>query len=76
MTKIEQKITEFETRPATFQGEEQQQREARLSHLSSINRFEGLTPSLIDKRLFSLLAAGKVSKQEYLDLCLSDAHNA
>jgi hypothetical protein len=72
MTLIEQKIREFETRPATFDSAEQTRRVSMFQHLSAINKFEGLTPSAIDERLFQLLAAGKVSKQEYLELCLTD----
>ena len=73
MTSIEQRIQEFESRPAAFDSAEQSGRASMLYHLSVINRFEGVNPSPIDKRLFDLLAAGKISKQEYLDLCLTDA---
>jgi len=73
MTLIEKKIREFEARPASFDSVEENSRVFMLQHFSAINRFEGLIPSAVDKRLFQLLAAGKISKQEYLDLCLMDA---
>lgn len=73
MTLIEQKIQEFEARPAAFQDAEQSRRSAMLSHFSAINRFEGIVPSDTDERLFQLLATGKISKQEYLNLCITDA---
>lgn len=67
------KIQEFETRPASFNSAEQSNRVSMFRHLSAINKFEGITPSAVDERLFQLLAAGKVTKQEYLELCLLDA---
>ena len=73
MTLIEKKIRVFEARPAAFDSAEQQRRAMLFQHFSAINRFEGLVPSSVDERMFQLLAAGKVSKQEYLDLCLMDA---
>jgi hypothetical protein len=73
MTLIEQKLQEFETRLATFNDAEQDSRVCMLQHFSAINRFEGITPSPIDERMFQLLAAGKISKQEYLEICLTDA---
>lgn len=76
MTRIEQKLRTFETRPATVDVAEQNRRIDMLQHFSAINKFEGLLPSAIDERLFQLLAAGKISKHEYLDLCLSDARSA
>jgi len=68
-------MQEYEARPAAFDSVEQSRRISMLQHLSVINKFEGLTPSAIDERLFQLLATGKISKQEYLDLCLLDAHS-
>ncbi len=68
------KIQEFETRPAAFNSAEQSSRTSMFRHLSAINKFEGITPTAVDERLFQLLAAGKVTKQEYLELCLLDAH--
>jgi hypothetical protein len=76
MTLLERRLQELETRPVTFDLAEQQRRAARLQHLSTINRFEGIVPSATDERLFQLLAAGKVSKHEYLELCLADALGA
>ena len=73
MTLIEQKIREFEARPATFHDAEQNRRATMFSHFSAINRFEGITPSDTDERLFQLLATGRISKQEYLELCITDA---
>jgi hypothetical protein len=73
MTLLEKRIQEFEARPASVDAARENDRAAMLDHFSAINRFEGLIPSTIDKRLFHLLAASKISKQEYLDLCLSDA---
>jgi hypothetical protein len=73
MNPLEKRIQEFEARPASVDAEREHDRVAMLEHFSAINRFEGLIPTAIDKRLFHLLAAGKISKQEYLDLCLSDA---
>ena len=74
MTTFEQRIQKFESRPAAFDSAEESERASMLHHLSVINRFEGVNPSPIDKRLFDLLAAGKISKQEYLDLCLLDSN--
>lgn len=73
MTFIERKIKEFENRAPAFDDVEQNRRLAMLQHFSAINRFEGYIPSAIDKRLFQLLASGKISKQEYRQLCLDDA---
>jgi len=75
MTSIEKKIQEYETRPAAFDIAEQSRRISMLQHLSTINKFEGIIPSAIDERLFQLLATGKISKQEYIDLCLMDARS-
>jgi hypothetical protein len=73
MTWVEQKIQEFEQRPAVFDDAEQSRRAAMLRHFVAINKFEGLIPSSIDEHMLELLAAGKISKQEYLSLCLTDA---
>jgi hypothetical protein len=73
MTPIEQQLQEFEKRPAGFTDVEQQQRSLTYKHFSDINRFEGITPDSIDVKLFNLLIAGKISKSEYLELCLMDA---
>ena len=73
MTLIEQRIQEFESRPAVFNNTEQSNRASMFKHFSAINRFEGIVPSPVDERLFQLLASGKISKQEYLNLCLTDA---
>jgi hypothetical protein len=73
MTSIEQTLQALETRPATVDISEQRRRAFMFQHLSAINRFEGLVPSAVDERLFQLLAAGRISKQEYMDLCLVDA---
>ncbi len=73
MTFVEHKIQEFETRSPVFGKAEQSRRLAMLQHFSAINRFEGLVPSAIDERMFQLLATGKISKQEYIQLCLADA---
>lgn len=76
MTLIERKIQEFEARPAAFHDAGRSHRAAMLSHFSAINRFEGIVPSDTDTRLFQLLATGKISKREYLDLCITDARGA
>lgn len=76
MTLIEQRIREFENRPAVFDSAERSRRISLFRHFSAINRFEGLVPNAIDDRLFQLLAGGKISKQEFLDLCLTDTHAA
>lgn len=73
MTLLEQKLQEFESRPASFDAAEQNRRTSMLQHFMAINRFEGLIPSTVDKQMFQLLAAGKISKQEYIQLCLTDA---
>jgi len=73
MSLIEENIQEFEARTATSDSTEQHRYASRVQHFSAINKFEGIVPSHIDKRLFQLLAAGKISKQEYIDLCLIDA---
>ena len=70
---MEQKLDVFEKRPAVFSAAERERRAEMLKRFSVINRFEGLVPSPLDKRLFELLAAGKINKVEYLNLCLSDA---
>lgn len=73
MTFIKNKIQEFEARTPAFDDAEQSRRLAMLQHFSAINKFEGYIPSAIDKRLFQLLASGKISKQEYLELCIAYA---
>lgn len=73
MTYFEQKISEYEQRPAAFSVGEQAQRFERIKTISDINRFEGISPSDKHKRLYPLLAAGKITKKEYLELCLIDA---
>jgi hypothetical protein len=73
MAPIERRIQAFETRPATVDSSERDRRVAMLQHFSAINRFEGIAPSAVDERLFQLLAAGQVSKEEYLGICLADA---
>jgi len=75
MSLIDQKIQEFESRPACFDKAEQASRAAMIQHFAAINRFEGIIPSATDKRLFALLASGKITKKEYLDLCIADARN-
>lgn len=72
---IESKIREFETRAPAFDSAEQNRRLAMLQHFSAINRFEGLIPSAVDERMFQLLAAGKISKQEYIQLSLDYARS-
>lgn len=76
MSPIEQTIQQFEARPAAYNSAEQGRRTAMLKHLTEINQFEGIVPSSVDQRLFQLLASGKISKHEYLALCLADARGA
>lgn len=76
MSDVDRRIQEFELRPAACDSAEAERRAALLEHFSSINRFEGIVPSASDQRLFALLASGKISKAEYLDLCLADARPA
>jgi hypothetical protein len=76
MTSLEYMLQTLETRPATVDSPEQLRRTALFQHLSAINRFEGLAPSAVDERLFQLFAAGRISKQEYMDLCVADARGA
>ncbi|MCB1556361.1 MAG: hypothetical protein KDJ15_03515 [Alphaproteobacteria bacterium] len=73
MTFLEQKLNELEARPVQFDQAEQNRRVEMFQHFAVINRFEGIAATPLDERLFSLLAAGKISKPEYLDLCLRDA---
>jgi hypothetical protein len=75
MSLIDQKIRAYEARPAQFDSTEQIQRSAMIQHFSAINKFEGIIPNSTDERLFSLLIAGKINKQEYLDLCLDYARS-
>ena len=76
MTLVEQKIQEFEQRPAlSFTAGERARRKSSIDHFSNISRFEGLTATEIDQRLFNLYAENKITKKEYLELCLLDAHN-
>ena len=76
MTLFETRIREWEARPANLDAAERARRIAALNHIAAINRFEGIIPTPDDQRLFDLLAAGKVSKHEYLELCLADATDA
>lgn len=76
MKYVELKIQEFENRPRALSDSEERRRVDQLEHMSAINRFEGIVPGAIDKRLFRLLATGRVSTREYLDLCLADARDA
>lgn len=76
MTSMEQRIQELEFRPATFDSAEQTRRISMFQTLSAINRFEGILPSATDERLYGLLASGRIDKNEYLALCLTDAHDA
>ena len=76
MTFLERKLSELEVRPVKCDRVEQERRAEMFRHFAIINKFEGIIPSPVDERLFSLLAAGKISKHEYLDLCLRDAQGA
>lgn len=75
MATVEQKIQEFENRPMVITMAEQASRAAQYRKLEAINKFEGMVPGATDRRLFKLLSTGKVTKQEYLDLCLDYVHN-
>ncbi len=73
MNQIEQKLSEFEARPALYDKSEQARRTQMFQHLAAINVFEGLETDRIDEKLFALLASGKISKPEYLALCIDEA---
>jgi len=75
MTPFEKEIQKFEKRPATLAGAEQRRRASMYKHFSAINKFEGITTSPADERLLQLLISGKITKREYLDLCLIDARS-
>lgn len=76
MTLVEQKIQEFEQRSAaSMAAEELACRKSTIDHFTDISRFEGLTANEVDQRLFDLYSENKITKQEYLELCLLDAHN-
>lgn len=74
MTSLEKEIQKFEKRPPVYSKAEQKQRTSLYDNFAAINKFEGIVPSAVDQRLFQLLIAGKISKHEYLKLCLTDAH--
>lgn len=76
MNFIDHKLQEFEARAPTYDSVERTRRLAVMRHFSAINRFEGLIPGIVDERMFELLAAGQISKQEYLQLCIADARGA
>jgi hypothetical protein len=73
MTTTERKIEEFSQRKALHGTAEQKKRARMLERFSVINRFEGIVPDQTDRRLFELLASGKINKQEFLELCRNDA---
>lgn len=73
MNQIEQKLNEFEARPALYGEGEQARRTKMFQHLVAINKFEGLIADSIDEKLFALLASGKISKPEYIALCIDEA---
>jgi len=73
MKPIQEKLKEFENRRPLFDGAEQKKRSHMLERFSTINRFEGITAGPTEQRLFKLLATGKISKSEFLDLCTADA---
>ena len=75
MTAVEQKLQEFERRPTAVEPAEQARKQALLDAWIDINRFEGIYPTELDKRLFRVLAAGKVSQQEYRELSLLAARS-
>lgn len=72
---IASKIQEFEQRPVRLGRMEQNQLAERIKHFSAINKFENIKPSNTDKRLFQLLITGRISTDEYLQLCINDAQN-
>ena len=73
MTAIEIQLTRFEHRNPRFDMKEQAKRVQLLDRLTAINRFEGIEAGPMDRRLFELLASGRISQKEFLDLCLEDA---
>ncbi len=73
MNQIEQKLSEFEARPALYDKREQARRAQMFQHLAAINKFEGLMTDSIDEKLFALLATGKISKPEYISFCINEA---
>jgi hypothetical protein len=75
MTLVEQQVQEFERRPAEVPPAEQARKQAVLNAWVAINRFEDIHPTELDKRLFRLLAARKVSQQEYRELSLLAARH-
>ena len=74
MTTLEKEIQKFEKRPPAYSKVDQKQRTFLYDNFAAINKFEGIVPSAVDKRLFQLLIAGKITNHEYLKLCLTDAH--
>jgi hypothetical protein len=76
MTLIEQRINEFEQRPLLLAAGELAGRKVIIDHFVDISRFEGLIPDGTDQRLFNLHSENKISKNEYLELCLLDAQNS
>lgn len=73
MTMIEREVQRMENRPPAFDPVEQTRRAAMFRHFASINRFEGIVPNDLDERLFNLLATGKITNGEYLQICLAEA---
>ena len=70
MTPVEEKLQEFERRPAAVPPDEQARKQALLDDWIAINHFEGIHPTELDRRLLRLLAASKISRQEYHELSL------
>ena len=74
MKSIQEKLKEFESRPARYDKVGELKRTRMLERFTTINRFEGIEAGPIERRLFKLLSTGKVSKTEYIELCQNLAH--
>jgi len=69
MTFLE-KLRTIESKNSSLSSNEIQERTESMQNFQYISAFEGMIPNSNDSKLYSLYANGKLSKQEYIDLCL------
>lgn len=71
MSTFEQQIEKFSKRPPAFSAREIESRWQQIKGFLSNSALEGQKTSPQDLKLYGLIAAGKITEQEYLNLCQS-----
>lgn len=64
------KLVKMAKRPSRFSAAIIRQRQSQVEVWNAISAFEGQKPTEEQQQLFQLLAQGKISRQEYLDICI------